>query len=1220
MTYGRHRSMLRARPAVLAATLVVLVGGLTVASGTATSTAAGAPYSTTAANGNDDRKSSWYPDQSGLTPALVTGGTFGPLWDAQLDQPNDGFSGPDQVYGQPLVYADPATGAATVVIATEANMLYGFDPVSGARRYKVALGQPFDPAVVTCGDLVPRVGITGTPAIDPSTGTAYVFSKQVVGGATQYVVYGYDAQTGAIAWSTVIAGNAQNLPDTAFDAAVELQRPGLILNQGVLYAAFAGHCDHGLYRGWVIGVDVASHQIVSMWAAQPNGTQGSGIWQSGAGIMSDGPGRLFVATGNASYGGIAAGAPPIGSSQPPAVLAQSVVRLDVQADRTLRPTSFFMPYDADQLDIADLDFASGGPVAIAPESLPPGLRGNNLLVAVGKQGYVYLLDRNDLGGFKQGAGGGDNVVSRVGPDGGVWSKPAVWPGEADDGGYVYIVTATAGTAGGPGGLNTYKVVTGPSGRPSLQKVATSPDAFAFSSGAPIVTSAGTTPGTGIVWTIWSPDPSSPNAELRAYRAVPDGGQLALLGRWPVGLSAKFASPVASGNRIFVATRDGHVKGFGSPVDQPLVVSTPAFATTIVGSSATAVVTVTANVAATITGVQSSSAAFTVGAASTPLPATLAAGDSLTVPVTFAPGAAGTASGQLVVSSDVGPVSAPLAGRALAVNGRLVANPAAVSMGGAAIGASISGSFSLSNVGGTALTISSVDALPAPFVVSAPALPYVLAPGASVQVGLTFSPTEGGSFVSSTTVTSDGGTLVIPVTASAAAPGHRTLAPASLDFPATLVGGHRTRGFTIGNDGPSPYSVSISKAPTSGQFVGAADALPEGTTIGAGGLRILPVQFTPTRPGPLADGWDLSTTEGSGRTSFPLTGTGLASLALPTPGPAWTTNGTAAVDAAGALVLTPFATGATGTAWYPAPVATDHVEAHYTAYLDGDGSPGADGMTLALVDATTAGNTAVGTGGSGLGFAGIGTGLAVVLSTFDAASGSTSLAGVAVTTPGGGRTWVASPVQIDPALHGASPGARPVAVDVWIDADAAGTRRATVLVDGTPVVTDLAVAVPASAYLGFTGAAGGIAGRHAVAAAPTILVSGLAPATCGPIGDGWKAEYFANPTLAGDPALCREDAAPVFDWADGSPGASVPVDGFSARWTKTIATGARTYTFLTGSDDGSRLYVDGRLVLNAWTDQTYTQRSKRVLLPAGSHTIVYEYYEGTGPARVSLAIR
>ena len=170
------------------------------------------------------------------------------------------------------------------------------------------------------------------------------------------------------------------------------------------------------------------------------------------------------------------------------------MRLAVQPDGSLKPVDFFAPYNASELDSKDLDFASSGVSALNDQyfgttSFP------HLAVAAGKEGYVYLLNRDELGGFKQGSGGGDKVLQRLGPYGGVWSRPGVWPGE---GGWVYIPSSYSG-----GALRVYKYGVSGTGTPTLSLAATSSDAFGFSSGAPVITSNGTTPGSALVWIVWT---------------------------------------------------------------------------------------------------------------------------------------------------------------------------------------------------------------------------------------------------------------------------------------------------------------------------------------------------------------------------------------------------------------------------------------------------------------------------------------------------------------------------------------------------------------------------------------------------------------------------------------------------------------------------------------------------------------------------------------------
>jgi N-acetylneuraminic acid mutarotase len=118
---------------------------------------------------------------------------------------------------------------------------------------------------------------------------------------------------------------------------------------------------------------------------------------------------------------------------------------------------------------------------------------------------------------------------------------------------------------------------------------------------------------------------------------------------------------------------------------------------------------------------------------------------------------------------------------------------------------------------------------------------------------------------------------------------------------------------------------------------------------------------------------------------------------------------------------------------------------------------------------------------------------------------------------------------------------------------------------------------------------------------------------------WHAEFFTNPDLTGAPAVVREDAAIDFDWGAGSPDPGIPnVDGFSARWTRTLTLAAGTYRFVTYTDDGARLKVDGVTVIDHFVAQSPTEWQADVPLSAGDHTIVMEYFENTGDALARLS--
>jgi hypothetical protein len=115
---------------------------------------------------------------------------------------------------------------------------------------------------------------------------------------------------------------------------------------------------------------------------------------------------------------------------------------------------------------------------------------------------------------------------------------------------------------------------------------------------------------------------------------------------------------------------------------------------------------------------------------------------------------------------------------------------------------------------------------------------------------------------------------------------------------------------------------------------------------------------------------------------------------------------------------------------------------------------------------------------------------------------------------------------------------------------------------------------------------------------------------------WKGEYFANRRLAGGPSLVRNDLKIDFDWGAGAPAAGLPADGFSVRWTRQLHFPVGTYRFSVAVDDGVRLWVDDRLIIDQWHDGIGSY-SGDVYLDEGKHQVRMEMYEHTGDAKARL---
>jgi hypothetical protein len=777
----------------------------------------------------DEFRTGWYPDQPGLDPGIVASGGFGRAFQTTLT-----LTPKEQVYAQPLVSSD----GSHVFIATQANNLYVLDAKTGAITASRALGKPWNQSDVACGDVMPTIGVISTPVIDVTSNTAYLLSKSYdATGAAIWYFHAVDATAldERPGFPVTIAGAADNNPSIVFTPKYQNQRTGLLLLNGVVYAGFSAHCDVGTYHGWIVGVSTAG-QIVARFATEagPMSNGGAGIWHSGGGLISDGPGRILFVTGN---GRSPVPSGPVPENMPTVGLGESVVRVDVQPGGGVKPGQWFSPYNAGML--GDEDMSSGGPVA-----LPAPLFGTpatpNLLVIGGKHGVVYTLDRDHLGGFLQGPGATDNAIGTIKVGGGMWSKPAVWPG---DGGWIYVDSS------GGVGIQALKYSLNGQGVPTFAIVGKTTDTFGSFAGSPIVTSNGTNAGSALVWV------THDSGQLRAYNAVPDAtGVLTMVFSDNFGPHVKMQSPGVGAGTIFVGTNDGHVTGYAA---RAAVISGPPvdFGTVIVGNMKTATVTLTAMQATTVTALTSSDpTAFAVGAATPALPAKLAANQSMTVQVTFSPPQPSGYAAALNVTSSAGAGGAPLKGTGQANGPYLAASPTSIAFGTVATGTSNPASIVLANQGSKALTFASFAPPMAPYsAMGLPAAGQTLAPGATVTTTLVFAPTADGVYTSNLGVQSDGGNLTIAVTGSAAPMPNMVISPLNLDFGNVPPGTTKTMSFTIANTGGSNLTIVKSKPPSQGIFT-ATTSLPEGTVVAPGASLTETVAASVMGSGDFTDAW------------------------------------------------------------------------------------------------------------------------------------------------------------------------------------------------------------------------------------------------------------------------------------------------------------------------------------------------------------------------------
>jgi len=481
---------------------------------------------------NDNGRTGQYPNETILNTSNVNASQFG----KRVSYPVDG-----QVYAQPLYLPNLSIGGSVhnvVFAATENDTVYAFDADQTSavaplwqRSLLPSGAAPVSYTAVNCGDLQPIIGITGTPVIDTSTNTMYVVTYDSESGNFVYRLHALDVTTGQDKWAPVViqgsvpgTGAGSSGGTVTFNASVERQRVGLVLANGKIYIAFSSFCDIGDYHGWIFAYGYnGSFQLANIYNDTPNGIQG-GIWGADGALDADSSGNLYYLSGNGTFDANTGG-PDMGDS---------FVRLN----GSLQRQDYFTPFNQSCLSQADLDLGSGGPLL---------LQSANALIGAGKEGRPYVVSTTNMGGYTPDAGlnCGTSEVNRTDLDkaqqelppgtvGSVFSTPAFWngPNGQQD---VYITTVN-----GPTREFAW----------SNGKLSSSPTSTTSANGGDaVVSSNGTTAGTGIVWnidygsTLHAYDPTNLTHEL--YNSNQNASRDGLSGY------VKFSSVVVTNGEVFV---------------------------------------------------------------------------------------------------------------------------------------------------------------------------------------------------------------------------------------------------------------------------------------------------------------------------------------------------------------------------------------------------------------------------------------------------------------------------------------------------------------------------------------------------------------------------------------------------------------------------------------------------------------------------------------------
>lgn len=482
---------------------------------------------------NDGARTGQNLHETVLTPANVNSTTFGRLATLAVD---------GKVDAQPLYVPGltiPNQGVHNVLyVATEHGSLYAFDADTFAQLLKVSLlGASETPASVSCTQVTPEIGITGTPAIDLQAGPhgmIFVVSQsQDTSGKFHHRLHALDllALTEQLGGPVNVAATYPGAgAENTFNATEHVARPALLISNGAVYTSWGSHCDSGNYAGWVLSYSEATLVQVGVLNVVPNGNDG-GIWSAGSGPALDASGNIFVLTGNGTFD------PNLNTSGFPMKgdYGNSIVKISTSGALTV--ADYFTMSNSVSESNGDTDFGSAGLMLLPPLDNGKGTHTTvSLAVGAGKDSNIYVLDQTNLGKFNASMDSIYQQLSGALP-GGTWSSPAWFNGS------LYY-------AGQGDHLRQFSFSNGAF---SLTQKSTA--TFPFPGSTPSISANGAS--NGIVWAMENQTP----AVLHAYSAANFPAELYNSSQAPnnrdqFGAGNKYIVPTVVNGKVYVGTSNG----------------------------------------------------------------------------------------------------------------------------------------------------------------------------------------------------------------------------------------------------------------------------------------------------------------------------------------------------------------------------------------------------------------------------------------------------------------------------------------------------------------------------------------------------------------------------------------------------------------------------------------------------------------------------------------
>ncbi len=474
--------------------------------------------------------------ESVLTPANVNSSSFGLLRVLSVD---------GKVDAQPLYLSHLSIAGAAhdvVFVATEHDSVYAFDAQTGATLWqKSLLGSGESPGDNRgCRQIDPEIGVTATPVIDRSAGPdgaifLVAMSKDGSGNYHQRL-HALDVTTGAELFNGPATINpTYSSPaggQKAFSPGQYAERAALLLENHTLYTSWTSHCDIQPYSGWIVGFSEGTLVQTAVLNVAADSDAGPSIWMSGGGLAADSAGNIYLLTANGAFDTTlsSAGLPQNGD------YGNSFLKLATTGG-SLTVADYFAPSNEVAESAADEDLGSGGPMLL-PDMTDSGGIVRHLMVGAGKDGNLYVINRDNMGKFSSSANADWQELDGALP-GEVFSTPAYFNGKVyygDIGGSLKAFTVTGA-----------KLSATPASVTTVQ--------FPFPGTAPAVSANGTS--NGIVWAVQNSNP----AVLHAYDASDLTHELynsnqAAGGRDNFGAGNKFITPTVADGMVFVGTTNG----------------------------------------------------------------------------------------------------------------------------------------------------------------------------------------------------------------------------------------------------------------------------------------------------------------------------------------------------------------------------------------------------------------------------------------------------------------------------------------------------------------------------------------------------------------------------------------------------------------------------------------------------------------------------------------